>query len=170
MDTIRCEKIVTVIRAVPVWTNVFLLIPSVLALTQTHQPVLVRFGILGVIVSVVSALHHLYPMGPTTCKSQRAPQPTKVAISFQIIDVVLASIWGVAAGYLIVTAPAAPAVKTSAVAMMVLGATMLGLERATKEDRNSLTNKMKYDVYHGFWHAAMGTIIFLAIILHMTLG
>ena len=71
MDTILCEKIVTVNRAVPVWTNVFLLIPSVLALTQTNQPMLVRFGILGVIVSVVSALHHVYPMGPkATCKSQ----------------------------------------------------------------------------------------------------
>ncbi len=31
MDTIWCDKIVTVNR----WTNVFLLIPSVLALTQT---------------------------------------------------------------------------------------------------------------------------------------
>ncbi len=73
MDTILCDKIVTVNR----WTNVFILIPSVLALTQTNQPMLVKFGIFGVIVSVVSALHHVYPMGPKAlCKSQRAPPPS----------------------------------------------------------------------------------------------
>ena len=44
MDTILCDKIVTVNRAVPVGTNVF---PSVLALTQTNQPMVVNFGILG---------------------------------------------------------------------------------------------------------------------------
>ena len=152
MDTILCDKIVTVNR----WTNVFILIPSVLALTQTNQPMLVKFGILGVIVSVVSALHHVYPMGPKAlCKSQRTPSTTKVARSFRTLDVFFASIWGVAAVYLIVTAPYAPALKASAAATMVLGATMLGRgEDTTKEDRNSpseasraavLTNKMKYD-------------------------
>ena len=183
MDTIWCDKIVTVNRAVPVWTNVFLLIPSVLALTQTNQPMLVRFGVLGVIVSVVSALHHVYQMKPKSlCKSQRLPITTKVARSFQIIDCIFASVWGMAAVYLIVRAPAAPALKTSAVAMLVRGATMFGLARyhmrkAAKEDRNSsseraavLANNMKYDLYHGFWHATMGTVVFLAIVLHMTLG
>ncbi len=94
-----------------------------------------------------------------------------MAISFQIIERrQVGALWGVAAVYLIVTAPAAPALKASAAAMMVLGATMLGLEKATKEDRNSpseasraavLANKMKYDLYHGFWHAALGTVFFL---------
>ena len=174
MDTVLCDKIVTVNRAVPVWTNVFLLIPSVLALTQTNQPMLVRFGILGVIVSVVSALHHVYQMEPKSlCKSQRLPNTTIVARSFTILDCIFAIIWGVAAVYLIVTAPAAPAVKASAAAMLVLGAAMFGLARqharkTAKEDRNSsseraavLANNMKFDLYHGFWHAAMGTVVFL---------
>jgi len=188
MDEDLCNentlRIVSVNRAVPIWTNIFLFLPSVLALSQTKNPTLVKFGIFGLIVSTISLLHHIYSnedlKSKDLCKSKNIPEHTKFVQSLYKFDYVFAVVWGIFAIYLIVTSPIESRILqgTTVVLLIIsfffyflanknLKSALKNYKKLNHNNAISQENMMEYDLYHGFWHATLGMTLFIAVFLHM---
>ena len=177
-------KIVSVNRYVPVWTNIFLILPALLALSQTHNRTLVIFGIFGLIVTTISFLHHFYSNqdlnAKDLCKKKNLPKHTKFVQSLRALDIVFANLWGIAAVYLLFTSSVDSWVlKGGALVLLIialvfffLGSRKLGVaikyyKKFKRNNSISQENIMEYDLYHGFWHTILGMTLFVVIFLHM---
>ena len=149
MDSSLCDaktlKIVSVNRYIPVWTNIFLFLPPLLALTQIKNPTLIKFGFLGLIVATVSLLHHIYStqeLNPKDlCKKKKLPSEMKSEVtlkflsktydlyprrmkartSLKFLDGILACTWGIISIYLVVRSPVkAWALKGTALILLLI--------------------------------------------------
>ena len=176
-------KIVSVNRYVPVWTNIFLFLPALLALTQKHNPVLVKFGVLGLFVATVSLLHHLYAtdeLDPKDLCKKKLPDQPKTEKSLSVLDVALANIWGFIALYLVLTSPVKSWTLKGTVLLLfvialfffILGAKGNGVaaryyKKLGRNNLKSQENIMEYDLYHGFWHTILGMSLFVVVFLYM---
>jgi len=177
-------RIASVNRYVPVWTNIFLLLPALVALSQIHNRTLVIFGIFGLIVTTISFLHHLYSnqdLNPKDlCKKKALPEHTKFVKSLRILDILLALLWAISGGYLLFTSSVDSWVlKGTALVLLIIAMVFFfvggrKLDVAMKyykkfKRNNSIAqeNVMEYDLYHGFWHTILGMTLFIVIFLHM---
>jgi len=170
---IKCTEsektIIKTIHHAQIWGNIIYVIPSIVALYNKMWII----GIFGLIVSIVSALHHKYIYVHPDCVVEHKSHEHYTDLTH--LDVILSNLLTLYMAYRIYKSNHKKTISFL-LSLFIIG--IIGLvffylsgwvydSKAEKEDINSqayLKNSTLYDFYHGMWHTYSGIIFIIGII------